>query len=97
MLRNSPRVDDVAVALLRAQPLGKDVYRLDFDVTLSCQGNQTVNTFRSIDVQRADGQYQYPARLILDAKCGTMPLNMDPGSDWFSLETWTNALDGLFQ
>ena len=27
--------------LQRAQPLGNDTYRLDFDVTLTCQGNQT--------------------------------------------------------
>ncbi|MFH1808965.1 MAG: hypothetical protein ABIJ09_09490 [Pseudomonadota bacterium] len=97
LLLKTPRIDDVAVQVHRVQPLGEDVYRLDVDVTLSCQGNQTVNTFRALDIERKDGNNQYPARLIQDAKCGAMPLNLDPGSSFFSIDQWTQWVSNLIK
>ncbi len=97
LLLKAPRIDDVAVTLHRVQPLGGDVYRLDFDVTLHCQGKETVNQFRAVDVEQRDGAHHYPAKLLVDARCGSQLLNLDTGVDLLSLEQWTQWVTALTQ
>lgn len=86
VLRDAPRIDDVEVELHRAQPLDKNLVRLDFDVTLHCQGASSTTAFRHIDVVDQAGVPKLPARLLLDVACPGIPLRTDaPGRTLINL------------
>jgi hypothetical protein len=66
LITTSPRFEDLSVVVTRMQPLGNDVFRVDFEVKSKANGNVETTKFDAIDVVRQGGTWLLPVRILLD-------------------------------
>ena len=66
LITSSPRFEDLAVVVSRVQPLGLEVFRVDFEVRTKANGNVETTKFDSIDVVRQGGTWFLPIRILLE-------------------------------
>jgi hypothetical protein len=66
LLVGSPRFEDLQIIIRRAQPLGNDFYRVDFDVKTRVNGVVETTAFDTVDIYRQGGQWVLPMRILLE-------------------------------
>lgn len=66
LLTTMPRFEDLAVNLRRVQPLGGEVFRVDFDVTSKSNGAVETTKFDSVDLVRQGGIWLLPTRVLFE-------------------------------
>lgn len=66
LITSSPRFEDLAVVVTRMQPLGNEVFRVDFEVKTKANGNVETTKFDSLDVVRQGGTWLLPIRILLE-------------------------------
>lgn len=66
LITSSPRFEDLAIVISRMQPLGNEVFRVDFEVKTKSNGNVETTKFDSIDVVRQGGTWLLPMRILLE-------------------------------
>jgi hypothetical protein len=63
LLTNTPRIDDLQVVVKRVQPLGNDVYRVDFEVKTKVGAIVETTTFETVDIVRRGSSWLLPTRV----------------------------------
>lgn len=66
LLTSLPRFEDLVVAVRRVQPLGGEVFRVDFDVTAKSNGAVETTKFDSVDLVRQGGIWLLPTRVLFE-------------------------------
>lgn len=66
LLTTSPRFEDLVVTMRRVQPLGGEVFRVDFDVTTKVTGAVETTKFDSVDLVRQGGIWLLPTRVLFE-------------------------------
>ena len=66
LLTTSPRFEDLAVVVNRVQPLGLEVYRVDFDVRTVSNGTVENTKFVAVDVVKQGGTWLLPMKILLE-------------------------------
>ena len=66
LLITLPRFEDLVVSLRRVQPLGGEVFRVDFDVASKSNGAVETTKFDSVDLVRQGGIWLLPTRVLFE-------------------------------
>lgn len=66
LLTTSPRFEDLVVTMRRVQPLGGEVFRVDFDVVTKVAGAVETTKFDSVDIVRQGGIWLLPTRVLFE-------------------------------
>jgi hypothetical protein len=66
LITSSPRFEDLVVTVKRVQPLGNEVFRVDFEVTTKSSGAVETTKFDTIDLIRQGGTWLMPVRILLE-------------------------------
>ncbi len=66
LLTSLPRFEDLVVTLRRVQPLGGEVFRVDFDVTSKSNGAVETTKFDAVDLVRQGGIWLLPTRVLFE-------------------------------
>lgn len=66
LITSSPRFEDLIVVVTRVQPLGLEVFRVDFEVRSKSNGVVESTKFDAVDVVRRGGTWLLPTRIILE-------------------------------
>jgi hypothetical protein len=66
LITTSPRFEDLSVVVTRVQPLGNEVFRVDFSVKSKTNGVVEETKFDSVDLTRQGGTWLLPMKILLD-------------------------------
>jgi hypothetical protein len=66
LLTQGPRFDDLDVVVTRAQPLGGDIVRVDFELKTAIGGVVHSKTFGAVDLIKNGNTFLVPMRVVLD-------------------------------